>query len=176
MGSNPQIGSASTNYYQNWTIYRRSYELTLIGLWQRNSGWILQKSPAEAEFFDCQYQSYDFHTKSSLFDRIVLAKVKNLRDGVKSSQKTSHKICHIQGPPLGMHTGALNLTTFSCESLSLLTPSWLTAVSTERCSLPDLWAEIWPFFWEILPKMSKKTRIKWTKGRRLKIWAQTAVR
>ena len=76
--------------------------------------------------------------KARLFDRIDAGQVENLRDGVKSSQKTSHKICHIQGPPLGVHTGALNLPNFLCESLSLLTPSWLTAVSKERCSLPDL--------------------------------------
>ena len=73
----------------------------------------MQKKPAEAKFFSGQSQSYDFHWE---IIRICPVRQKNGRDGVKSSQKTSHKKCTNQGPPLGVHTGALILHTFLCVS------------------------------------------------------------
>ena len=68
----------------------------------------MQKKPTEAKFFFGQSQSYDFHWEIM---RICPVRQKNRRDGVKSSQKTSHKKCTNQGPPLGVHRGPLVLHT-----------------------------------------------------------------
>ena len=63
----------------------------------------MQKKPDEVKFFIDHSQSGISQWK---FHQLAWLKLKNGRDRVKSSQKTSHKKVTNQGPPLGVHMGA----------------------------------------------------------------------